>query len=165
MTDTDPLPASWTSADDSNVIKLMSHYVRDLSIENPTAPFGVNAFDTGYTPALRVDVTARNLGHDLHECILSMNARVQKDGRDILVIEMTYGGTYRIRGIPAEFIEAFIMVDAPRDLFPYMRMMVAVLTHSAGLPALHVEAMDFADMYRRAKQPADASQLVPASAT
>jgi preprotein translocase subunit SecB len=151
MSDTQTTPAK---SGEFSGVRLISHYIKDLSVENPGAPFSVRIYDGNYVPSLRIEVSASALQEGLHECEISMTARVQRDGADVVVIEMVYGGAYNIGMIPAEFAESFLLVDAPRELFPYMRMLVAMLTHAAGLPALHIEHPDFNGMYWRTKQPA-----------
>jgi preprotein translocase subunit SecB len=132
-------------------IELLAHYVRDFSFEHPNAPYSFqNAKDA--VPLADVQVSYRQLEANLFETFITITASAKAGDIVVAVVECSYAGTYRIPPVAAELREAFLMVDAPRDLFPFARALIGMVTQMAGIPPLLLQAPNFADTYRVSQQ-------------
>jgi preprotein translocase subunit SecB len=147
-----------TSTDAPPTIALLAQYVRDLSFEHPNAPHSLN-YATEAKPHVEVDVTYRQLEADLFESILRVTASAKTEDKTVAVIELSYGGTYRVPPVATEMREHFLMVDAPKDLFPFARAIIGLVTQMAGIPPLLIGTPDFADTYRMSLQERFNAQL------
>lgn len=144
----------------SGTIELLAQYVRDLSFEHPNAPHSLNHAQDA-VPSVDVRVTYRQIDATTFESLLTVVASAKAGDVVVAVIEVTYAGTYRVPAVVSEMREAFLMVNAPRDLFPFARAIIGLITQSAGIPPLLVAAPDFQDTYRRSLE----KNLVPQAAS
>jgi preprotein translocase subunit SecB len=137
-----------TGAPPSGTIELIHHYVRDLSFEHPNAPHSlIRAKDA--VPFIDVQITYRQIDGEHFEALLSITGSVKADDMVVAIVELSYAGIYRFSAMPAELCESFLMVEAPRELFPFARALIALVTLSAGVPPLMIVPPNFQDTYRR----------------
>lgn len=129
-------------------VELIQHYVRDLSFEHPNAPYSLLQSREAI-PDVNVAVTYRQLDAISFETQLTITASAKADDTVVAVVELSYAGAYRMPAMADELRELFLMVDAPRELFPFARALVALVTMSAGIPPLMIVAPNFQDIYRR----------------
>jgi preprotein translocase subunit SecB len=132
-------------------IELIAHYVRDFSFEHPNAPYSLQTARDA-VPTADVQVSYRQLDADTFEAFLTITASARAADSVVAVVECSYAGTYRIPPVIAEMREAFLMVDAPRDLFPFARALIGMVTQAAGIPPLLIATPNFADSYRISQQ-------------
>ena len=146
------------SADQANAPRLMiqTQYVKDLSFENPRAPRGGGQDRPEI--AIRVDVQAESLGEGRYEVTLQMHADAKAGQESVFMLELTYGGVFALANIPSESLEAILLIECPRLLFPFARRIVADATRDGGFPPLMIDPIDFANLYRRRQQQAQAEQ-------
>lgn len=147
------------SADQANAPRLMiqTQYVKDLSFENPRAPRGTGGQDRPEI-AIRVDVQAEPLGEDGYEVTLQLHADAKAGQESVFMLELTYGGVFALTNIPAESLQAILLIECPRLLFPFARRIVADATRDGGFPPLMIDPIDFATLYRRRQEHAQAQQ-------
>lgn len=127
---------------------ILAQYVKDLSFENPNAP---NSLQMQGQPKIEinVNVNARSGGQDMFEVELKVNAsaRAQADDSLAFQVELIYAGLFRLAGAPQEAIEPFLIVEAPRILFPFARRVIADVVRDGGFPPLMLEPIDFGGLY------------------
>jgi preprotein translocase subunit SecB len=128
-------------------IAIRAQYVKDLSFENPNALSALTP--TGKAPKLDVSVgvNARNLGEDNHEVELQITARANRDDSVVFLVELKYAGVFNITGLPAEQLQAVVMVECPRLLFPFARRIIADCARDGGYPPLLLEPIDFMRLF------------------
>jgi preprotein translocase subunit SecB len=63
--------------------------------------------------------------------------------------------------VPEEQIHPFLLIECPRQLFPYVRRIVSDVTGDGGFPQLNLDNIDFVELYRQQMQ---AQQGTPAQA-
>jgi preprotein translocase subunit SecB len=136
--------AEATSATRTGTIELVSHYLKDLSCENPQAPFSVNVAGQ-LEPKVDVHVTFRQLNRVGFETELRVTATGSRGAEPVILIELTYAGTYLMPAIPSEFIESFLLSEAPRELFPFVRALIVLITQNSGHAPLIVHTPNFAE--------------------
>ena len=127
-------------------IQVLAQYVKDLSFENPAAPVSLQ----GQKPALEVgvDVQARGLGVDQFEVMIRVRADAKAATQTVFVCELTFAGVFLLRGIPQDNVQAVLLIECPRLLFPFARRVVADVTRDGGFPPLLLDPIDFAALYR-----------------
>ena len=126
-------------------IQVLAQYVKDLSFENPAAPMSLQ----GQKPALEVsvDVQARGLGIDQYEVAISIRADAKAATQTIFVCEVTYAGVFILKNITQENIQPILLIECPRQLFPFARRVVADTTRDGGFPPLMLDPIDFNGIY------------------
>jgi preprotein translocase subunit SecB len=141
---------------------LNAQYIKDLSFENPRAPQSLIQ-QTAAQPnvEINVDVKARNLGPEVFEVVLTINATARAQGEPVFLVELAYGSVVTVKNTPAELVPALILVETPRIVFPFARAVIANATRDGGFPPLMINPIDFAELLRR--QQTGTQALDPAS--
>ncbi len=106
---------------------------------------------------INVDVKARNLGPEVFEVVLTINATARAQGETVFLVELAYGSVVTVRNAPAETLPALVLIETPRIVFPFARAVIANATRDGGFPPLMINPIDFAELLRR--QQADAPAL------
>ena len=139
-------------------MRILAQYVRDLSFENPRAPEslrveGKPAIDLG------VEMNAQGRADGLFEVDLRLSVKASQvvDDKDVALfqVELVYGGLFEIRDVAPNDMEAMLLTECPRYLFPYARQIIATATADGGFyPPFQLEPLDFTAIYqqRRAQQ-------------
>jgi preprotein translocase subunit SecB len=131
-----------------STIQLLHQYVRDFSFEHPNAPHSLTSTENVSTTA-DVEVTYRQLDGFTFESSMKITASAKTGNAVIAVVELLYAGLYRLPELPTQIRESFLMLDAPRDLFPFARALIVMVTQAAGIPPIVVSAPNFQETYRR----------------
>ena len=129
-------------------VAILAQYVKDLSFENPNAPQSLQMQGQPRID-INVNVNARGGGEDMFEVELKIDAtaRTAEGDRVAFAVELLYAGLFRLSGVPQEAIEPFLVVEAPRILFPFARRVISDCTRDGGFPPLMLEPIDFGSLY------------------
>jgi preprotein translocase subunit SecB len=144
-------------------LMLNAQYIKDLSFENPRAPQSLIQQSTQPEVEINVDVKARNLGPEVYEVVLTINATARAQSETVFLVELAYGCVVTVKNTPAETLPGLILVETPRIVFPFARAVIANATRDGGFPPLMINPIDFAELLRR--QQADMQALGSADAT
>ncbi len=145
-------------------------YLLDLSFEN----FALNTAAVNPAIQMNVNVDARALqdgaralsgapeagaatatGDYESVLVLNVSARdVDADGKPLFIIEMHYAARYRVANVPLSELEPFLLIEAPRLLFPFARQVAADAAAHGGLPPLLLAPIDFAQLYQQQRDKA-----------
>ena len=138
----------------------LAQYIKDLSIENPNAP---QVFQ--WTDQPRVDVqfniNVDRAADELHEVVIKLDVSARSDSGVQFLVELSYAGLFGLRNFPEEALGPFLLVEAPRLLFPFARQVIADATQNTGFPPLLLDPIDFGAAYMAQLQ-AQAQQQVEA---
>lgn len=126
-----------------------AQYIKDFSFENPRAPQSLIQQTTQPSVDINVDVKAQNLGPDVFEVVLTINATARAQDEPVFLVELAYGTVVTVKNTPAEMLAPLILVEAPRIVFPFARAIIANATRDGGFPPLMINPIDFADLLRR----------------
>ncbi|HEX9953672.1 MAG TPA: protein-export chaperone SecB [Allosphingosinicella sp.] len=147
-------------ADNGPEVGIISQYVKDMSFENPNAPAvyqwqGQPQIDVGF------DIGAALVGEGIHEVTLKVDVRARTEGQTAFALEILYAGLVGMRNVPEEQVQPFLLAEAPRILFPFVRQIVAQAVINGGFPPLLLDPIDFGGLYmqRAAQQLADQGGL------
>src|SRR3546814_2187127 len=137
--------AEGNGSDDQPQLAILAQYVKDLSFENPNAP---QVFQSTAQPQLGVNVNVgvTRPGDDVYEVALKFNVTATVDGTTSFAVELVYSGLFGLRNVPEDALQPFLLVEAPRILFPFARRVVADVTRVGGFPPLLLEPIDFASL-------------------
>jgi preprotein translocase subunit SecB len=129
-------------------VAILAQYVKDLSFENPNAPQSLQMQGQPRID-INVNVNARAGGEEMFEVELKIDAtaRAADGDRVAFAVELLYAGLFRLSGVPQEAIEPFLVVEAPRILFPFARRVISDCTRDGGFPPLMLEPIDFGSLY------------------
>ena len=125
---------------------ILAQYIKDLSVENPSAP---QVFQWQVQPNLdvQVNINVETVADEVHEVVLKIEVTARSDNGVHFVVDLSYGGLFGIRNVPAEALQPFLLIEAPRLIFPFARQIVADAVSSGGLPPLLLDPIDFAGAY------------------
>lgn len=143
MTDID---SSTAAPPPPSQIRVLAQFVRDLSFENPRAPDSLRAAAQPQIE-LGVEMSARGRTDGFYEVDLKLSAAAVADGQPTFQIELVYGGLFQIEGVMEEHLEAVLLVECPRYLFPFARRVISDATADGGFPPFMLEPIDFASVY------------------
>src|SRR3954449_2869012 len=147
MADQEP-NGSGNGADNSTQpqVSIFAQYVKDLSVENPSAP---EVYSWQVQPALDVqfNLNVENAQEGVHEVTLKFDISARSENGVHFVIDLSYGGLFALRNVPQEALPPFLMIEAPRLLFPYARQVISDAVSSTGFPPLMLDPIDFASAY------------------
>ena len=140
--------AGGNGADDNGQpqVSILAQYVKDLSVENPSAP---QVYSWQVQPQLDVqfNLNVEGAQEGVHEVTLKFDISARSDNGTHFVIDLSYAGLFALRNVPQEALPPFLMIEAPRLLFPYARQVISDAVSSTGFPPLMLDPIDFAAAY------------------
>ncbi|MEL7189794.1 MAG: protein-export chaperone SecB [Pseudomonadota bacterium] len=159
LTDLDNAAAGANGADNQPAAAIITQYVKDLSVENPSAP---DVYQWTDQPQIDVqfNIGADPVGENVHEVTLKVNIVAAAEKGQAYLVELAYCGLVGIRNIPEKQAHAFMFAEAPRILFPFARRVIADAVRDAGFPPLMIDPIDFNGLYvqqLQAKRDAEAA--------
>jgi preprotein translocase subunit SecB len=127
-------------------VSVLAQYIKDLSVENPSAP---QVFQWQVQPSVDVqfNINVEKLGDDVHEIVLKMEVSARSENGVHFVVDLSYGGLFGLRNIPEEALPPFLLIEAPRLIFPFARQIVSEAVANTGFPPLLLDPIDFAGAY------------------
>jgi preprotein translocase subunit SecB len=147
MADQEP-SAGGNGADDNSQpqVSILAQYVKDLSVENPSAP---QVYSWQVQPQLDVqfNLNVQDAGDGVHEVTLKFDISARSDNGAHFVVDLSYAGLFAIRNVPEEALSPFLLIEAPRLLFPFARQVISEAVSSTGFPPLMLDPIDFASAY------------------
>ena len=138
-------------ADTRPTAGFIAQYIKDLSVENPSAP-GSYQWQDAPQIDLQFNIGANTVSDEVSEVELKINANATCEGGALYVIELVYAGLVGIRNLPEEQAHMFLFAEAPRILFPFARRVVADATRDLGFQPLMVDPIDFNGLYMQQLQ-------------
>ena len=133
-------------------VGVISQYVKDLSFENPAAPA---VFQWQGQPQIDVqfNIGSQKVGEDVFEVALRIEVTAKAGEGTAFKCDLLYAGLFAIRNLPDDQLQAFLLAEAPRILFPFARRIVADQVRDGGFPPLMLDPIDFGALYmQRAAQ-------------
>jgi preprotein translocase subunit SecB len=133
-------------AGDDPQVATIAQYIKDFSVESPSAP---QSFQWQVQPQLEVqfNINVDKIQDDVHEVVLKIEVAARSDQGVHFLIDLSYGGLYGLRNFPEEALGPFLLIEAPRLLFPFVRQIIAEATQNTGFPPLLLDPIDFGAAY------------------
>ncbi|CFX09888.1 Protein-export protein SecB [Candidatus Filomicrobium marinum] len=139
-------------------IQVAAQYIKDLSFENPNIEKLIDGPGESPNMQLEVNVNAKRVSDELYESAIDFKALATNKMGTIYQLEIVYAGLFRLKNIPNEALEPFLLINCPTLIFPFLRRTVADLTREGGFPPLLLDPIDFASLFMRRKQEAGAKE-------
>lgn len=132
-------------------MNVLTQFVRDLSFENILVRKGVSG-EAQPDVKIQVSLDAKKRPAD-HQFEIGMKLNItskSKEGEDVyFVLELDYVGIFHVEGIPQDQLHPFLMIECPRQLFPFARRIVSDVVRDGGFAQLNLEQIDFVALYRQ----------------
>ena len=160
MTDTpSPDQNGAAQAAGAPVIRVLAQYVKDLSFENPGL-FSAQQGSTAPEIELGIDVRVEPGPPQDHVFAveLRLSAKAKRQDTIVFIAELIYVGVFQLQDARREDMEAILLIECPRLLFPFARRIVADITREGGHPPLMIDPIDFVGLYRQQRARAEAQQ-------
>ena len=128
-------------------VSVLAQYVKDLSVENPSSP---QVYSWQVQPQLEVQFNLNvqpGGGDNVHEVMLKFDISARSDNGVHFVVDLSYGGLFAIQNVPQEALSPFLLIEAPRLLFPFARQVISDAIANCGFPPLLLDPIDFAAAY------------------
>lgn len=136
-------------------MQILAQYIRDLSFENVLSQKGIQG---NVTPEVAVSVSldARKRSGD-HQYEVVLKFKVQSKNKDkpeevLFLVELEYGGVFHVEGVPEQQLHPFLMIECPRQLFPFVRRIISDVTRDGGFPPVNIDMVDFVAIYKQELQ-------------
>ena len=90
---------------------------------------------------------SRGLGNSTFEAVLKIKLESKLGDKTAFIAELAYAGLFMLPELPEEQIKMFLLVEAPRLLFPFARSIIANTIREGGFPNIVVQPIDFMSLY------------------
>ena len=130
-------------------LNVVAQYIKDFSFENPNAPQSLTVGTQPPQIGIQINVNAKPLSDNDIEVTLKLDGKAETDGKLIFRFELEYAGIFRIQNVPQESINALVLIECPRLLFPFAREVIATTVRNGGFPPLLLDPVDFVGLYHQ----------------
>ncbi len=162
MSTTNGGPAEEPTLEVQPQLNVVAQYIKDLSFENPNAPRSLMSGGQQPQIGIQIKVDAAPLSDTDVEVALRLEGKAEITGTLMFAFDLTYAGVFRIRNVPQESMNALVLIECPRLLFPFAREIVANTVRNGGFPPLLLDPVDFVGLYRqRMSQVQPAGEAAP----
>lgn len=131
-------------------MNILGQFIRDMSFENIMAQKGASGeVNPDVSVQVNLDAKKRPTEHQYEVMIkLNIESKAKESGDQLFLLEIEYVGVFRIEGVPDDQLHPFLLIECPRNLFPFLRRIVSDVTRDGGYPPLNLENIDFVQIYR-----------------
>ena len=143
-------------------VVIHAQYIKDLSFENPNAVAALTS--QGKQPAVEigVQVNGDKINDNQFEVRLHLTANAKTDEHQLFLVDLTYAGIVSVTDAAPEELNPLVMIEGPRQLFPFARAIISNMTRDGGFMPLNLQPVDFVAVYRHSlqqqRQAAEAAQ-------
>ena len=130
-------------------ISVVAQYIKDFSFESPNAPQSLTPGTTPPQIAIQINVAAKPLSENDIEVTLKLDGKAENTGKLLFQFELEFAGVFRIQNVPQESLNAIVLIECPRLLFPFAREIIATTVRNGGFPPLLLDPVDFVSLYRQ----------------
>ncbi|MEP7029610.1 MAG: protein-export chaperone SecB [Pseudolabrys sp.] len=130
-------------------LQVVAQYIKDFSFENPNAPNSLGPNQEQPQIGIQINVGASPISDSDIEVVLKLEGKAELSGKILFRFELDFGGVFRIRNVPQESLNAIVLIECPRLLFPFAREIIATAVRNGGFPPLLLDPVDFVALYRQ----------------
>ena len=130
-------------------LSVVGQYIKDFSFENPNAPKSLAGSQEAPQISIQINVNAAPMSDTDIEVVLMVAGKAETGGSLMFNFELAFGGVFRIRNVPQESLNAVVLIECPRLLFPFAREIIATTVRNGGFPPLLLDPVDFVALYRQ----------------
>lgn len=132
-------------------MSILAQFVRDMSFENAVALNGLQSPEVQPEMQVQVSLDARKRpAEHQYEVItkFKITSTNKATNAPLYLLEIDYGGIFHIEGVPEDQMHPFLLIECPRQLFPFVRRIVSDVTRDGGFPPFNLDPVDFVALYR-----------------
>jgi preprotein translocase subunit SecB len=149
MSTTNGGPPPGAVSNDAAEFGVMAQYIKDFSFENPNAPQSLAVGTAPPQIGIRINVNAKPLAENDIEVTLKLDGKAETNGNLMFRFELEFAGVFRIQNVPQESMNAIVLIECPRLLFPFAREVIATTVRNGGFPPLLLDPVDFVGLYHK----------------
>lgn len=144
-------PISETISAKSAPVVVHAQYIKDLSFENPNAPYSLRAGTVGPDMDVNINLGAKEIEDEkapgLYEVTLMLSATAKKEDKVYFIAEVQYAALVSLAGLKENQHHPMLFIEVPRIMFPFARQILGDVTGQGGYPPLLLNPVDFQAMY------------------
>jgi preprotein translocase subunit SecB len=146
---TEETPVEGATPEQHAGVQVHAQYVKDLSFENPNSPESLLAGWGAPETNVQINIRHQAIKDDTHEIVLlfRIEAKNKENDKMSFIVELAYGATVSLAGIPEANIHPVLMVEVPKLLFPFAREIIADASIRGGYPPLYLQPVNFEAIY------------------
>jgi preprotein translocase subunit SecB len=130
-------------------LNVIAQYIKDFSFENPNAPQSLAASKEAPQINIQINVNASPAADNNIEVVLHLHGKAEVSTGLLFNFELAFGGVFHIRNVPQDSLDAVVLIECPRLLFPFAREIIATTVRNGGFPPLLLDPVDFVSLYRQ----------------
>ena len=131
-------------------IQFVGQFIKDLSFEVPHAPdIFQDMRQTAPDIPISIECEMREMKDKHYEVTLILHLEATIGEKQAFILEVSYSSVVILGDLPDEHIRPVLMIEVPRQMYPFVRQIVADTTVQGGFPPLMLQLVDFTDLYRR----------------
>jgi preprotein translocase subunit SecB len=146
-TESTPASAPSTAPDAGMPVTITAQYIKDFSFENPNAPAIFAATNAAPEIGMGVNVQTRGVAENTYEVLLALKLEAKLETKTAFIAELVYGGVFVLPKLQEEHLRLFLLVEAPRMLFPFARATLSLAIRDGGFPHVMINPIDFMSLY------------------
>lgn len=132
-------------------VMVHAQYVKDVSFENPGAPFSLRQGQEQPKMEVHITLDAQKLEdqkiNSLYEVSIRLSAKALRGDEKLYIAEVLYSIAASMPDVAEEHHHPLLLVELPKLAFPFARKILADLVQDGGYPPLLLGPVDFAAMY------------------
>jgi len=144
---TEQTPSQPADQTGSISIGVGAQYIKDFSFESPNSPQIFNELHTQPQMSLDINVFSKGLGNNAYEAVLKIKLDSKIGDKTAFIAELSYAGIFSLPALPEDQIKMFLLIEAPRLLFPFARAIISNAVREGGYPNVALQPIDFLSLY------------------
>lgn len=146
MAETDPLSAAPGAQAPQPQMKMLAHFVRDLSFENVGVIEGTTRQGVPDI-SVTVNLDGKNIGENRYQVNMKLNAKAASAEATRFLVELDYAAIFEMANVPDAQVHPMMFIEGPRLMLPFARRVIADITRDGGYPPLMLDNVDFRTLY------------------
>ena len=124
-------------------VLVISQFIKDMSFENfRTSKKSLKEINY----KLNVKVNIENEEDIISHVVLHLFCEASDEIGSVYILEIQYGGSFKINFSKKEDKRRILMVNCPNLLFPFLRRLAYDITKEGGFAPLNMKPMDFSSV-------------------
>ena len=133
-----------TSGDRGNPqFGIRTQYVKQLNFENLHVPDESVSDTHPSNTDVKIDIEVNPLSEGSYEISLRIIADSRLDETLLYHFDLTYAAVFYISGIPKDSMQALLLIECPKAIFPFARRVIFETTRESGHAPLMLSPIDF----------------------
>ena len=121
-------------------VLVISQFIKDMSFENfRTSEKTLKEINY----KLNINVNVEKADDVISNVVLHLFCEASDEIGNIYILEIQYGGSFKISCLEKKERRRILMVDCPNLLFPFLRRLAYDITKEGGFSPLNIKPMDF----------------------